>query len=127
MNVDPEVFIFKALESAPKLEGVDGQLYMYDLYESNYGLFNHLQRTIQKPLASVALHRGEDLTDSSGLAAALKVYIDNDIGGFTKLSFVEYLELPSHVLSVIVEQCQQASRAKSDTLRSVEKGLKDLS
>jgi hypothetical protein len=99
---------------------------MHDLYESNYNIYNHLRPTINRPLASVAMHPAEDFTDGSGLSAAVKVYIDNDIGGYTKLNLAEYLELPSDIATIIVEQCQAASKSKGKAMDAVEKGLKEL-
>lgn len=100
-------------------------MFMFDVYESNYGIHNHLRRTTsdKRPLASVAMHPGEDYTEGSALADAVKIYIDNNIGEYTKMSLVDFLELTSDVASIIVEQCQAASKRKGDILSNVEKTL----
>jgi hypothetical protein len=128
MKVDPEKFIFSALEKVPKLDGIDGPMLMFDLYESNYGIYNHLQPAIlkNKPLASVAMHPGEDFTEGSALTDAVRVYIENNIGDYTKMSLVDFLELTSDVASIIVDQCQAASKRKSAIASQVEKDMKDL-
>jgi hypothetical protein len=103
-------------------------MFMFDLYESNYGIYNHLRPAIQKnkPLASVAMHPGEDFTEGSNLADAVKVYIENNIGDYTKLSLVDFLELTSDVASIIVDQCQEASKRKSNIAKQIEKDMNNL-
>lgn len=99
---------------------------MGDLYESNYRIFNHLQSTAHKPLASVAMHQCEDFTDNSLLQNAIRLFIENDIGSYTKMSLTDYLELPSDIAALILEQCQITAKAKGATLAQTEQQFKGL-
>ena len=96
------------------------------MYDTNYGIYNHLNPHNNRPLASVAFHPGEDVNENSLLRNALKVYIDNDIGNLTKLSLVDYLELPSDVVAIINELCQNKLRENSKTMSQVEQQMSKL-
>lgn len=99
---------------------------MYDLYESNYGIYEHRRTTASRPLASVAFHPQEDCNENSLLQTAIKVFIDNDIGNLTKLSLVDYLELPSDIVAMINEACRTKLKANSQTMSEVERQMENL-
>lgn len=99
---------------------------MRDLYESNYGIFEHRRVNRNRPLASVAFHLAEDINEHSPLQEAMKSFIDNDIGNLTKMSLLEYLELPVDIISMINDICAAKLKSNSQTLSEVEKQMKDL-
>lgn len=89
---------------------------MQDLYETEYGIYDHLNNTIPRPLSSVALHPSEDFNNYSLLKTAIESFVDRNILDATGLNLVEFLELPMDVVAMISEACDGKARRSSQAL-----------
>lgn len=98
---------------------------MSDLYETNYGIYDHVRPTVPRPLASVAMHPAEDINEGSLLEAAIRTFIELDIGNQAKISFLEYLELPRDIALMVLEACRAKSKKTDSTISNIEKHLKN--
>lgn len=98
---------------------------MYDLYESRYGIFNHLSGNKKRPLASVAMHSSEDINLDSLLEEAIRTYVKRDIKEIYHLSLVEFLDLPIDVIQVMLDIATEHTREKTNAISDVEKSLKN--
>lgn len=100
-------------------------MFMRDMYESHYGIYNHLSQTIRRPLASVAMHPAEEINEGSLLENTFKVFIEAKIGEIAKISLLEYLELPTDIAKMLLEQCQAAAKRTSNLVDDVTKSLQN--
>ncbi len=99
-----------------------------DVYETKFGIYNHLEPTASKrrPLGSVAFHEPEEINDNSLLKAVIKRYMDNSVGEYTKLSLLEFMELPSDIVDIVIELCQAKSKAVGALVSGVENDLNKI-
>lgn len=111
------------LEKLPKLDAVDGRMVMQDLYETKYGIWNHLDKTTKRPLASVAFHDCEDINEGSLLEEAIRAYTSKNIGEYTKLNLVEFLDLPIDVVAMVMKICDEAMKKKEKTFEEIERSM----
>jgi len=85
------VFLIEALQQLPKLNSIDGRIVLQDLYESHYGIYDHLHvASKRKPLASIAMHPSEDTIDSSLLDQTIRSYTARGIRELYGLSLVDF-------------------------------------
>lgn len=101
---------------------------MYDLYETNFNIFNHLDKrnTARRPLAAVAMHPGEDFTDESRLKVCLRDFIRLQVGKHMNMSFTDFVELPSDVVYLILEECKSVQAKENAIASDVEAKLKGM-
>lgn len=111
----------EALRTLPKLTGADIEIVLKDLYETEYGIFNHLHPTVQRPLAGVAFHDAEEINDNSLLQDAIRKYVKSEVLNYTGLNLVEFLELPRDIVEMIVSACESHSRTKDAAIQNIEK------
>lgn len=117
-----EEFLIQALQKLPKLNSVDGRIVLQDLYEKQYGIYNHLDPSNKsRPLSSVAMHACEDVNNGSLLEEAVKTYVVRGIKDLYGLNLIEFLELPLDIVELLFEISGQELAKKSATLSDVEK------
>lgn len=102
-GIKAENFLTEAIEKAPKLNAFDANLLMYDMYETTYGIYNHKLPHSQRPWASIALHEGEDICETSSLNQTIEAYHGRGIIELFGLSLIEYLSLPSDMCITLME------------------------
>lgn len=73
------------------------------MYETAYGIHDHLNGVNNSPLASVALHESEENTINSNLYEAIDRYHEKGIAELFKLSLIEYLNLPTEICVKLME------------------------
>lgn len=111
----------------PKLNCVDANMLLYDMYEVNYKIFNHIGASKKRPLSSVALHEAEDNTLTSNLYEAIDTYQKNGIKEIFGLSLNEYLDLPTEICIKLLETASQEYSKKSSVINGLENDLKKMS
>lgn len=72
-------------------------------YETLYGIYNHDAPDVNRPLASVAIHKAEDASLGSLLYERIEQFEERKIYQRFGISLVEFLELPSDVCLKIME------------------------
>lgn len=109
----------------PKLPPVDAMIVMCDLYETRYGIYNHQDKTavLTKPLASVAFHESEEFTKGSLLEEMMTLYIVKRIQSIFGLNFVDFMELPRDVISLMFSVSETDAAKKTAEIDSLEKSL----
>lgn len=127
-NVDIDLFINKIIQTVPKLGNViDTQIVLRDLYEVEFGIFNHRAHSKTRPLSSVAFHDAEDLHTGSLLEEAIRLYTQKNIGEIFKLSLDEYLNRPRDVLQMLNTIADEVMAKKTTTLEQIEKNINQQS
>lgn len=101
---------------------------MFDVYETKYGLFNHISGLDRKlrPLASVALHEMEDNAKTSSLYEAIELYLDKDIMKNFGLNLNEFLDLPREIINKLLELSIKKIQKDSVTLQNVQENLEQI-
>jgi len=101
-NVDIDDFISRVLDSLPRLVGVNKKIALQDLYETEFGIFNHLDG-VDRPLASVAFFECEDFTSNSKLGDVASEFITKEIYNFYGISLLDFLDLPRATSEVLLK------------------------
>ena len=98
---------------------------MYDLYETKYGIFNHLDENLNKlrPLASVAMHDSEDINLDCLLEQTIKTYVKRGIKDIFGLNINEFLNLPMDIAEMLIIISNEEKKNKADILSKVERDL----
>jgi len=97
---------------------------MQDLYETEYGIYNHLSNANKKPLASVSMHSSEDINTGSLLEEAIRTYTVRGIKDLYGLNVLEFLELPIDVIEMMFEISEEEQARKAKGLANVEAEFK---
>lgn len=118
-------FIVKIIENIPKLDNViDAQIVLKDLYDTEYGIYNHLNRSRKRPLASVAMHEAEDINTGSLLEEVLRIYTQKNIKDIFNLSLLEYLDLPRDIIQMLNTIADETMAKRHSTVDDIEKSIK---
>lgn len=111
----------------PKLDGPHAQKVMYDLYETVYGVFNHLHPSSRnRPLASVAMFPSEDINDSGLLELVIRRYVEKDIHSIFGLNLEEFLNLPMDIAEMLIDIANDNRATKKQTLDDIERTLNSV-
>ncbi len=119
-NVDIDDFISRVVSSVPKLVGINKKIVVQDLYDTEFGIYNHLKRNHNKPLASVAYFECEEFTSNSLLSDVANNYISKDIHKMFGLSLTEFLDFPTHICEELFKVCDTHLAMKKSALDDVE-------
>lgn len=123
-----EEFLKELFQVLGKVDYLDAKQVLYDVYETKFGLFNHLSGLDRKtrPLASVALHEMEDNTKSSSLYESIEIYLDQDINKNFGLSLNEFLDLPRELINKLLEVSIKKIQKDTNTLENVKNNLEQI-
>jgi hypothetical protein len=86
---------------------------LYDLYETHYRIYNHLNSTKVRPLAGVALHESEDNSHGSRLYELIDTFADKEIGTLFNISIIEFLALPTEYCLKLIDTANKTMQRKS--------------
>ncbi len=98
---------------------------MHDLHDIIYGIFPHNDPNLSKnrPMASVAYHPKEEYCKYTLLDDSMHNYIDKSIYEFFHISYIEYVELPHDIVSMLNEIAMEKINNKQKTISDIEKDL----
>lgn len=93
-------YIYDMLDKIDKLSVPDAKQFMRDVYETKFGIFNHIsgQEKLKRPLASIALHFPESPVGVRNVGDLMEYYINMDVQKHAGMSMSEFLSLPRHLL-----------------------------
>jgi len=112
------------ISNIPKLDYIDAKLVMTDLYETEFGIYNHLSSSNSRPLASVAMFDCEDINTDSLLEESIRTYVSKGIKDIYGLSLIEFLELPIDVIRMMFDIASDEQAKKNKTLSELESQFK---
>jgi hypothetical protein len=105
-------------------------------YEQSSGIFDYLQQDeiektitdpkLKRPLSSVGMNRAENTFIYSKMFDTIKLYADNNVGEFYKMSLVEFLELPHVVCEYILKDSAKRLSAKVSDMNKVIGDMNDM-
>lgn len=105
------------------MDMIDANIVLYELYETKYGIYNHLNPYKKRPMASVALHEAEENTTNSSLYEAIEGYVKLNIKDLTGLTLTEYLDLPTEFCILLANIASKEAQKKSTILGNMEKDI----
>lgn len=85
------------MENVKRLSPLKAKLVLPMLYETEYGICDHLQLSETRPLSAEEFQPAYDIQEDSLLNDLIFRYEENSIYDILHLSFFEYIELPRHV------------------------------
>ena len=91
------------MKIAPAICSTDASLLMLDRYETAYGIYNHSNPIDNRPLALVGMHWSEDSASGSLMYERISQHMNNNIYKYFGLSLTEFLDLPTDIVSYILE------------------------
>lgn len=99
---------------------------MSDLYETKYGVFNHVGMSSIRPLSTVAMHLPEDYLDGDIGEQYYRLYLDKRIKEHFGLTIDEYLDRPRHAIEMMNRVADEENKRHSSAASSVEAQFKKL-
>lgn len=114
------------IDTLPQLDAVDAKVVMREMYETRFGIHNHLNKFSKRPLASVAFHGAENTIKDSMLEETLKTYANRNIKDIFGLTVLEFLELPMDVVSLMLDIADQISAKKEGDIDGIQRDLNKM-
>lgn len=116
LEIDYDSMIKDILEKFPQTSFIDAKIAFLDIYETTTGVWDHLTDSYkkkQRPLASVALHDSESVTEGTELYSVLSRYIKDEIYKEVGLNLTDFLNLPTDIVQYLFKTIEE-SRAKKE-------------
>lgn len=107
-----------------KLDNVDTRIVLQDVYETEFGIFDHLKNSAARPLSSVAMHPAEDINTDSLLEESIRTYVVKGIKELYGLSLIEFLELPMDIIAMLLNIASEEQSRQRTTFADVERSFK---
>lgn len=128
IEVDWDAFIKRSLDGMlPPANYLEGKQLLLELYETYYGLHDHLQST--NPLASVMFHEGERYLDRYLYDNYLDTFLYKRIYEHTGLSFDAFLAKPRYeiekILKKVIAYNDKKSSARQDALDNLSSSISE--
>lgn len=89
---------------------------MRTLYETKFGIFDHLTDYNSRPLASVAMFDSENLNENHPLLDHATMFLERNIGSSYNMTFLEFLALPSSTKLLLIKALGEYSEKKGKAL-----------
>lgn len=110
-----------------KLTKYESQQFMTDIYETEFGIYNHLSgpNKTSRPLAPIALHPAEDLNGIRTVNDLIALHVNKDIYKHTGLDLYGFLDLPHEQLNKLIEVVDIKVKKESTLATHMENVFKD--
>lgn len=99
-----------------------------ELYETQFGIHNHLQKRDASPFASVAFHQSEDVVTGSRYQETVRNHLNLKIFDLTGLDYDSYIDRPPDRVAILNEEIKKyldEKAKKADELaRQLKEGIK---
>lgn len=119
MDIDPDEFISRAVQNIKKLDQLDARMVLQDLYETEYGIYNHFSKN-KSPFASVRMNAGEDINDGSLLEEVIRTYSHKRIHDIFRISLIEFMELPMDIVQMLFLIADEEMSKKTSEISKIQ-------
>jgi hypothetical protein len=113
---DITTYINDAIARLPKLNGNDARQVMYDMYDKEFGIFDHFSTEL-RPLSSIGIHYPESPDALISVSDYIDAYIDRELHAHG-ISFEAYMNMPSHVVRRIIDKVASKEAKKTSDLNN---------
>jgi hypothetical protein len=107
-------------KAAPIRNSSDLQLAMRDVYETTYGIHNHSHETEDDALSLVAMREVEDSTAGGLIYERFRQFDERDVGKIFKINVLQFLELPTDLVTFMLEYCMKKQAQQARIVNDVE-------
>lgn len=107
--------IDELLQRVGKIDSITAQLILRDAYEVAFGIYNHKQPDPMRPLALVAMHPKENVSEYSELYNEIRRFDRHDMAR-AGYSLLEYLSLPRELAHLLIRT--RTERARGDLIKA---------
>lgn len=127
----PEVNPLRSVmeHAAPILNSSDLQIALRDVYETTFGIHDHSRETEADALSLVAMREAEDIGSGGLQYERIRQYHEREIKKYWGLNLVEFLDLPTDILTFLLEfsakQQAKSSQIASDVEAEVARMTED--
>lgn len=105
-SVPPEQYPYGVIARLPRYTSIKAQVALHQYYDFVFGLYDHRHSQPDRPFALNEHFPQEDYTEN-WYYPRWREYIDNDVGDTTRLSWREFIELPTCHLEELVRFCAE--------------------
>lgn len=113
-------YIKTILTAVPKQGSIDTQITLRQLYEVEFGVFDHPAHEVARPLSVVGLYDTEENGQSSLLYARIEQFIKSNVNKYTGLDLHEFLKLPREIVQWVFKICEEKMKAEDEAYRSLQ-------
>lgn len=89
--------------AAPIINSSDLQIALRDVYETTFGIHDHTHETEADALSLVAMREAEDIGSGGLQYERIRQYHEREVKKYWGLNLVEFLELPTDILTFLLE------------------------
>lgn len=107
----------------PKLTYAQADQVLIEAYETNFGIFNHLQPNMQMPWATSALHAPADFYEFSPYSLICDRFNDNQIGEIYKIDIQQFGSMPRFRQNILIDRAKEFLRKKAEAAKEAKKEL----
>lgn len=126
----------EVLRTAKKDTYVNSKQLLQQVYEQSSGLFDYLgqahkeasvtEPNAKRPLASVALHKGEDTFAYSRVFDTIKAYADSNVKEYYGMNLQEFLQYPRAITDFILTDSRRRLSSKASEDSKIIQSIQDL-
>ncbi len=107
-----------------RLNSIDAQIYMREMYDIQYGIFDHIENHKHRPLSTVAMFNEEDVSVHPLLDREIEYYLLLEVYKYTGLTINEWLSYPPYIKKTLSERIERyvkyKTKFKNDLLNELE-------
>lgn len=116
------------LSETEPLDSIDATFLMSEIYETRYGIFNHIANSKtpgirKRPLASVAFHPSEDFTSGSMLEDSMRLYSEYPIYDLFKIDYPTFMKMPVDVAKSMIELAKERRNKEAKIAQAASSNL----
>jgi hypothetical protein len=125
-KVNIEDSIGDLITNSPRLVSTDAQLLLRDRYETNFQIYNHNEKSGDHPFSLIMMNWNEDSITGGSLHERMNNYIDYDIQKYYGLSFKEFIDQPTYVITMQLEIAEARIRKDEPLNNAARQALQSL-
>lgn len=115
------------ITNSPRLVSTDAQMVLRDRYETSFQIYNHSDKAGEHPFALIMMNWNEDVITNGTLHERMNQYIDRDIQKYFGLSFHEFIDQPTYVITMQLEIAEDRIRKEAPLNDAARQALQNLS
>lgn len=113
------------LEELPAVRPTTAELITRNYYQTEYGIYDHAKARGDRPLALVALHDKEDVVEGGMLFTYVRAFFNYRLHQ-RGLSLNEFLELPYHVVELILDIAREEENQDHKRQEDMKKQMENM-
>jgi len=113
----------KILSQVERVEGFLAKIVTMESYDETFGIADYGYDDPSRPFALVGMHPKEEYIKSSRLERLIKAFRKHNVHKYYGIGLQEFLNNPTHINQIILEDCRECEDAASKTADGVMREL----